>query len=275
MTAQSANETSAYNVSDRPGGVDMEIERLRNQALIAWEREARTLQWFGLRDGMSVLDVGAGPGFVSAQLLDMLPNGSVTALEVDPVMIERAESYLADRKGDRLKIVQASLMSSGLPEASYDFAYARYVFQHLPDPVAAAAEIKRLLKPGGKLVILDIDDRMHLFDPEDPPEVRAINERFLEEHRQHGGNRAIGRALLRVLREAGYKDVTLELVNIHSDEYGLDQMIPVTGANELEQMVTDGLITEEERVILAAQEALSRAPSSITMFVIFLGCGTA
>src|SRR5215203_2406576 len=93
MQMQAIEEThednrGAYRIAEMPGGVDIEVERLRQQALLAWSEEARQLKWFGLRDGMSILDVGSGPGFVSAQLLDMLPNSTVTGIELDPVMIE-------------------------------------------------------------------------------------------------------------------------------------------------------------------------------------------
>ncbi len=106
---QTTNETrddkSAYKVSDMPGGVDLEIQRLRDQALLFWEREARNLEWFGLRDGMSVLEVGSGPGFVTGRLLDMLPNSAITAIDIDPLMIERARAYLGNRGGDRLHLI--------------------------------------------------------------------------------------------------------------------------------------------------------------------------
>jgi SAM-dependent methyltransferase len=223
---------------------------------------------------MSVLDAGSGPGFVTGQLLDTFPNGSVTALEVDPVMVERAEKYLAGRYGDRLRLVQGSLMSSGLPEAAFDFAIARLVFQHLPDPVAAAQAIFRLLKPGGKLVITDIDDRLHLFDPEDPPEVSAITERFIEEHRQRGGDRNIGRKLLRILRNGGFADVTLDLIGVHSDEYGLERMNPVGGEDMNRVLLEEGRITKDEYEILAEAERRARDPQSMAMFVIFTACGT-
>jgi len=269
-----ADQKSAYEISEIPGGVDRELERLRSQALLSWAREERHLRWFGLRDGMSVLDVGSGPGFVSGQLLDMLPNGSVTALEVDPVMVERAEKYLAGRTGERLRLVQGSLMNSGLPPASYDFAYARLIFQHLPDPVAAAREIKHLLKPGGKLVIMDIDDRLHLFDPEDPPEVQAISNRFIEEHKQKGGDRNIGRKLLRILRDAGFVDVSLDLIGVHSDEYGIDTMAPVAGDDAYRALLEEGKITQEELELMVAADKRAHEPDAISMYVIFTACGT-
>lgn len=49
---------------------------------MGWEKEFRNLQWYGLRSGMSVLEVGSGPGFVTEQLVHSLPGSEVTALEI-------------------------------------------------------------------------------------------------------------------------------------------------------------------------------------------------
>ena len=59
---------SAYDASSQPIGLDKEVERLRGQALVVWEKEARNLAWLGLRDGMSILELGSGPGFVAAMM---------------------------------------------------------------------------------------------------------------------------------------------------------------------------------------------------------------
>lgn len=273
-TDEKGADRSAYEISEIPGGVDREIQRLRDQALLAWEREARQLEWFGLRDGMSILDVGSGPGFVTGQLLESFPNSSVTGLEVDPVMIERAEKYLAGQASDRLRLVQGSLMSSGLPEGSFDFAIARLVFQHLQDPVAAAAAVRQLLKPGGKLVIIDIDDKLHLFDPEPSSEVQAINMRFTDDHRARGGDRNVGRKLLRILKQAGYTDTRLDLIGVHSDEYGMETMAPVAGTEVFQALVEEGRITQAEADLMIEEEKRAFEPESISMFVIFTACGS-
>ena len=86
--------------SEMPLGLDRELERLRDQALISWPVEVRNLKSFGLRDNMSVLEVGSGPGFVTEQLVDLVPVGSVTALEIDPVLIEKARAYLGQTGKD-------------------------------------------------------------------------------------------------------------------------------------------------------------------------------
>lgn len=265
----------AYRIAEMPGGVDREVERLRQQALLAWPEEARHLKYFGLRDGMKILDVGSGPGFVSAQLLDMLPHSTVTGIELDPIMIENANKFLAPHiDNNRMTLVHGSLFTSGLPDATFDFAIARYVFQHLSDPVGAAREIRRLLKPGGKFVIHDIDDASHLFDPKATPEVEAINNRFLDEHKAKGGDRAVGRKLLRILREAGFTAQTLQLIPIHSDEYGMDTIFPVTGSEALQAELEAGKITQKEFDLLMEADAQARSPEAITLLVLYLACGT-
>lgn len=266
----------AYRITEMPGGVDRELVRLREQALLAWAPEARELKYFGLRDGMRVLDVGSGPGFVSGQILDMLPNATVTGIEIDPIMVENAQKVLAPHlESNRMTIVNGSLFNSGLPEGSFDFAIARYVFQHLSDPVGAAAAIRRLLKPGGKLVIHDIDDASHLFHPKPSPELDAIDARFLEEHKQRGGDRNVGRKLLRILRDAGFTNQTLELIAIHSDEYGMDAIFPVTAGREtLEAEVEAGKISKEEMELILAHDEEARGPEGITLLVLYLACGT-
>ena len=69
-------------------------------------------------------------------------------------------------------------MDTGLEGNQFDFAYARLLFQHVSDPIGAAKEIWRVLKPGGKLIINDIDDE--LFGPLQPPipELSLVVERF-------------------------------------------------------------------------------------------------
>src|SRR5437870_12807093 len=91
-----------------------DVERLRAQAELSWPREAKALAQVGLQDGMSILEAGSGPGFITELLLDSLPHCSVSAVELDPNMCELAHSRLADRYGERLAIVQASILYTGL-----------------------------------------------------------------------------------------------------------------------------------------------------------------
>ena len=144
------DEIGSYEISAMPGGVDVELVRLREQALQWWAQEERLLSALGLKDGMAVLEPGAGPGFITEQFLRLLPHSEITVVERDPVMVAQAQRYLADKGIERVRFVTASVLETGLPADSYDFAYARLIFQHLPRPVDAARELWRVLKPGGR-----------------------------------------------------------------------------------------------------------------------------
>jgi ubiquinone/menaquinone biosynthesis C-methylase UbiE len=264
---------SAYDISAIPGGVDRELERLRDQALMSWRREARNLRWWGLQDGMSVLDAGSGPGFMTAELLALLPSSNVTALDIDPVMIERAEKYLVAKADDRLTIRKGSVMSSGLPDDTFDFAIARYLLEHLRDPVEAAREVRRILKPGGKFVVVDIDDAEHLWEPEDPPELKAVNERWREEHKAKGGDRYIGRKLLRILKQAGFRNCTIEAIVIHSDEIGMDALAPQIGPDSYKPELEAGKISQREFDLILESDKALHGPEGLMMLLVFMACG--
>jgi SAM-dependent methyltransferase len=172
---------------------------------------------------MSVLELGSGPGFFTQKLLTWLPNIAVIAVEVDPILVLRPKHQLQDKIGKRLQIIEASVMDTGLKESSFDFAVARLLFQHLPDPSGAAKEILRVLKPGGKLVITDIDqDIESIVDPPISkfPSLLLDNDSHLQT--SQGGNARIGRRLRRILKEVGFKNLDLEAIVFNSDELGVE-----------------------------------------------------
>jgi ubiquinone/menaquinone biosynthesis C-methylase UbiE len=268
MQAQGSYQASTYNLE-----LEAEIQRLKAQVLLSWEKEARTLKWFGLADGMNVLEAGSGPGFFTEQLLKLLPNSSVTALEIDPVLHEKALGYLQDKGGDRVNRIQASIADTGLEDNTFDFAIARLLFVHLPDPVAAAREIFRILKPSGKLVIIDSDaDLFWLTNP--PWSVEIVREKFKQVMASRGGNLCVGRNLCRILKEAKFGNVDLEAVVSHSDIIGIQAFEPLLDSGPILQMVKQGLISESEiESYLISRDEFAAAGDRSMMSFWLMACG--
>lgn len=264
----------AYNASSFNRDLDSEIQRLRAQVLLSWEKEARTLAWFGLQDGMSILELGSGPGFYTEQLLAMLPNSSVTAVEIDPVLIKQAEQYLQEKLGDRLRIVEASIMDTGLPDNSFDFAVARLLFRHLPDPIGAASEVLRVLKPGGKFVIIDADDDLIEIIEPSIPELQPIREKRKQLQAAQGSNRQIGRQLWRILKAAGFQNLDLEAVVSHSDAQGIEAFLLRLDPGLALPLVKLGLLSQQEvESFIASREKFLASPNPFILVLWLLACG--
>lgn len=113
----------------------------------------------GVGAGKSAADIGAGTGFVTEALL--AAGLEVAAVDAEPAMLARLDEKLSGRgrlstllgRGDRLP----------LPSASVDYAFANMYLHHAEEPALALAEMARILKPGGRLVITDLDSHSHGF----------------------------------------------------------------------------------------------------------------
>ena len=265
-------EAGSYRGVDELRGLESEVQRLRAQVLVSWEREARLLGWLGLRDGMRVLELGCGPGFVTERLLALVPHARVTALDSDPELLGRARRALA---GDgRVRFVQASAQATGLADGCFDFVLARYLFQHLPDPETVAREALRVLRPGGQLAVVDLDAALWGIADPASPEVLPIYAKTGRAQAARGGDRLVGRRLWRILRSSGFDPVELEAFVYHSDALGLEAFAPQMDPDRLLPFVRDGSITLEEHArVQQAHRRFLATPGAYVLMVGLIACG--
>ncbi|MDJ0842841.1 class I SAM-dependent methyltransferase [Crocosphaera sp.] len=266
--------TVSYEANDFNSNLEREIKRLYLQAEIMWKQESRNLRWFGLQDGMSVLELGSGPGFITEKLLSLFPNSSITALDIDPVLINYCQQRLDNYLGNRLTVSTASIFDTGLPDNSFDFAIARLIFQHIPNPVDAAKEIRRVLKPGGKLVITDHDDEIFFIHEPPLPEYQMMSEKMRRGMATRNGNRRIGRQLWRILRDAGFQNPELEIIVSHSDDQGMEIFTQVIDPELFSSVVKKGWATEEEmQNYLRANHEFLSMPDSLVLLLWLMAYG--
>jgi ubiquinone/menaquinone biosynthesis C-methylase UbiE len=116
----------------------------------AWDRVlARCLPQGGARDA---LDIGCGTGFLSLEL--WARGHRVTGVDFAPAMLERARAKAAERGAD-IGFAEADAEALPFPSESFDLAVSRHLLWTLPHPEAAIDEWVRILRPGGRLVVVD------------------------------------------------------------------------------------------------------------------------
>ncbi|MCJ7842034.1 class I SAM-dependent methyltransferase [Lederbergia sp. NSJ-179] len=266
---------STYNISRSNIGMEAEVERLQVQALMGWEKEFRHLKWFGLSDGMKVLEVGCGPGFITEKLVDSLPKSKISALDIDENLLVKAKQRLNKASDTNVEFIQASVYDTGLPDNEYDFVIARLVFLHLYEPLKAALEIFRVLKPGGKLVIIDLDDG--IFGAVEPKidHFHSIIDKFIAMQGKAGGNREIGRSLPRLLESTGFSNIEMDAISVHSDLVGIEGFKEQFNPKRFEPFYKKGYLSKSDfQSIEKAFENLLTNPDSYAMMIFLLACGT-
>src|SRR5690242_15711687 len=119
-----------------------------------WRRAAKTFDAILKRSESNVLDLCCGTGDMTAALLERRPaNGAaITAVDFSHNMIERGRAKLADRP---VNFIEADALHLPLADASQDLVVSAFGFRNLADYEAGLREIRRVLRPGGEIGILD------------------------------------------------------------------------------------------------------------------------
>jgi SAM-dependent methyltransferase len=160
-----------------------------------------------LSPGLTVLDVGAGPGTITADLANRVAPGRITALEVTAAALDITRAEIARRGLTTVDFAVGDVHRLEVPDDSFDVVHAHQVLQHVGDPVAALREMRRVAKPGGVVAVRDGDYAAFTWFPQLPAlsEWLDLYERVA---RGNGGEPDAGRRLLSWAHAAGFTDVT-------------------------------------------------------------------
>jgi SAM-dependent methyltransferase/GNAT superfamily N-acetyltransferase len=156
-----------------------------------------------LRPGLSLLDIGCGPGTITIDLAARVAPGAVLGIDREPAVIAEAVRLLQPGRSDNVEFRAGDVYSLDLDDESFDVVHAHQVLQHLTDPVAALAEMRRVLRPGGILAVRDGDYGGFVWAPSD-----RLLDRWMDLYhdvcRRNGADADAGRYLLGWVRAAGF-----------------------------------------------------------------------
>lgn len=161
-----------------------------------------------LEPHMRILDVGCGPGTISADLADRVPQGHVTGIDTEPGVLAQALELTRARGRNNLRFTTGDVYALDYPSAAFDVVHAHQVLQHLSDPVAALREMRRVCKPGGLIAARDGDYGAMVWYPE-VPELDDWLDLYHRVARGNGGEPDAGRRLHVWAREAGLTQLTV------------------------------------------------------------------
>ncbi len=193
-----------------------ERRRLNDRARVLQSLDRKILQAAGLTPTMEVLDLGCGTGRLSIEIAEFLTSGKVVGIDRSAGIILAARSALKRQSIANLTFQESSSENIDLPDASCDFVYARLLFQHLSKPQLTLAEIRRVLKPGGIVCIVDVDDNLTMFYPP-IASMSAFQQEFDRTQTQQGGDSQVGRKLGNYLATSGFDRIKTAIEMVTSD----------------------------------------------------------
>ncbi|MFF7245893.1 class I SAM-dependent methyltransferase [Embleya sp. NPDC008237] len=174
-----------------------------------WRTAANSAAYLldSLKPHMKILDIGCGPGTITADLAALVPDGHVTGVDHAPDVLEQARATAAERGLDNLDFATADVHALDYPDDTFCVVHAHQVLQHVGDPVQALREMYRVTKPGGIIAARDADYPTMAWFPATPGMDDWLD-LYLRVARANGGAPDAGRRLKSWALHAGYSDVT-------------------------------------------------------------------
>jgi SAM-dependent methyltransferase len=197
--------------------------------------------------GSSVLEAGCGVGAQTVILRANSPGARLTSIDISAESLTEARSKVSG-----VSFARADVFHLPFADDTFDHVFVCFVLEHLREPIAALAGLRRVLRPGGSLTVIEGDHGSAYFHPDSALARRAIA-CLVDLQRQAGGDGLIGRRLYPLLRAAGYTRVSVSPRSVYVDASRPDLVdgftrrtftAMVEGVGP--QVVAQGLMTEAD-----------------------------
>jgi arsenite methyltransferase len=172
------------------------LEILYSTPDVRGQRE-EALHQLRLRPGEAVIDIGCGPGYLSESMAEAVaPGGRVLALDISKDILE-----FAQRRNDKpwLSYRQGDAMALSEPDGSFDVAVSMQVLEYIPDADLGMREMARVLKPGGRALVVATDWDALVWHSENPPRMKQV----LHAWERHCTDPHLPRTMISRLKAAG------------------------------------------------------------------------
>ncbi len=217
---EKSDRSGSYVSSLFSSDVDNEIKRLQAQVDLFWEEERLLYDCYGMADMSSVLDCGSGPGHLVKRLALQYPNVKFFSLEMDSTYCAYQNTTFHDENIDNISVCHGTIEQNEFPPGSFDAIVIRLVLEHVPNVKASFIALKKLLKPAGRLFVIDNDFSLHLKTTPDVESLDLLYKAYCNARLAEGGDPYIGRKLPTLFKNYGFSDIELQTVTVHSEFSG-------------------------------------------------------
>lgn len=226
------------------GGIEGR-ERLRILSRVMRASTVSVFERLGITDGMMCLDIGCGSGDVTMELSRRVsPNGKAVGADIDSTKIE-----LARLEAEKLGVSNIEFRVLDIreqpPVSEFDVVYTRFLLTHLEDPAGAIGTFYQYLKPGGLVIVEDIDFSGYFVFPESKA-FQRYHELYCTAVRKRGGDPNIGPRVPLLLKDQGFTNVEMGVVQPMGLEGEVKLINPITMENIADAVRGEDLTTREE-----------------------------
>lgn len=192
------------------------VEAIYRTADVVAQRE-RIRALLALRPGERVLDVGSGPGMLAREMAEEVgERGRVTGVDLAQSMLDIAGARCAGLPSVSFERGDAKALP--FADGTFDAAVVAQVYEYVDDIPAALRELRRVLAPGGRALVVDTDWHSILWHSADPDRMRRV----LTAWDGHLAHPVLPRTLTAALRSAGFEVVRREVFPMFNPEYDPD-----------------------------------------------------
>lgn len=186
------------------------------------ERWTRLMELFDPRPGEALLDVGFGNGAALRFLAERVgPTGSIGGIDNEPGTVERLQQFVRGNSIDNVDSRFGDAQNLPFPDSTFDGVLCVDVLEAVPEPATALAEIRRVLKPGGRALVAHIDIDSQAYTSSYPDlcreAVRAYAASTFDTYETSDGQ--MGRKLWGLFSNAGFERPRLEVLPLVNTEY--------------------------------------------------------
>jgi ubiquinone/menaquinone biosynthesis C-methylase UbiE len=224
------------------------------------------LRTAGIAEGFRCLDVGCGGGNTALSMARIVgPTGRVVGIDMDPVKMSLAARDAAAQNLTNVEFRTGD--ATALDEdAEYDLVYARVLLTHLADPDEVLARMVRATKPGGPVVLEDLDHTAVFCHPRCAALERYV-ELYNELSRRRGGDPEIGPKLVGLMRRAGLEHIRVGVVQPVFLEGQAKRIHQLTLDNIADAVLATGLADAQGVEALKAElDAYADDPDTMVSF---------